>query len=799
MVLRRLKPLITPAILIIAILMGSCESDILINLEDDIKEQVYTAPGIPQVTSGAAVTNNRQPKWEWTIPSGATQIEYQLNTQTEGNWMQVEIDITSYTPDQPLEEGSYTLYVRARGGKNNGLLSPVSSFSITVDLSATEKPVITGLVITNNVTPTWTWTVPEGAVGFRYQIGGPLEGQWKTAALNNSSYTPLVHLFDGTHILYVQAVNYLGTWSESASFATQVDTNSPDPLTIYGDSETVDTQPTWSWSFSTSDSDVVGGRYSLDTTLVNQYNWVDFYDRNVTSFTPTAPLVDDTYYLSLQVRDAAGNLSDIRQKSIRVDTTAPVIGSGLVSDETPVKSKIWSWSSDDDPNAYYRYIIDTTAAAPASWGSAVWSKTSSATIGGVDGDYYLHVQAKDSLDNMGPVKTVKAVLQNIAPDAPVVSSEANYTTNRRPEWTWTVPDGAISFQYRLDDKLWTNSEGAISFVPGDYLTEGSHILYVKASNSLSDDGLWSAANSKTVVVDTVPPTVHAGNDISWTRTTANLEGFLEDDTTNVSAKWEQLSGSGTVVFDNSSNGSTTVTGPAGVESSYELQLTGTDQAANQSSDTLLFYWDDKAPAVGNSGAITITDVNSSSVTVSWTQATDLSTNADQLQYKVVYSTSDNISTVADAQLITDGRIIAMDWLGGTTSKQVLNLTSGLTYYFTVLVKDSLGNIGKYEVRSKALTGVGGFNLTLVSPDEADITFSESDDITVNQADSLTVSITETFDSYEWSLYGLDLSSETTNTVTISGASLEPGVHTLTFYGMKNGKLYSKNLTFTIIN
>ncbi|MDY6933645.1 MAG: hypothetical protein SVZ03_05400, partial [Spirochaetota bacterium] len=55
------------------------------------------------------------------------------------------------------------------------------------------------------------------------------------------------------------------------------------------------------------------------------------------------------------------------------------------------------------------------------------------------------------------------------------------------------------------------------------------------------------------------------------------------------------------------------------------------------------------PTPGFSGVITFTDIFSTSLTVNWTKASDLETAQSLLQYKLVRSLSNNITTVFDAE------------------------------------------------------------------------------------------------------------------------------------------------------
>jgi hypothetical protein len=88
----------------------------------------------------------------------------------------------------------------------------------------------------------------------------------------------------------------------------------------------------------------------------------------------------------------------------------------------------------------------------------------------------------------------------------------------------------------------------------------------------------------------------------------------------------------------------------------------------------------------------------SEIDISWVAATDETTAQSNLVYKFVYSPSNNISTLADAE--TNGTV-ALDFTANITSLTVLGFNSLMTYYFNVIVKDEAGNKIAYTSSSRA--------------------------------------------------------------------------------------------------
>lgn len=90
-----------------------------------------------------------------------------------------------------------------------------------------------------------------------------------------------------------------------------------------------------------------------------------------------------------------------------------------------------------------------------------------------------------------------------------------------------------------------------------------------------------------------------------------------------------------------------------------------------------------------STALTVTNKTAAAMTLSWA-ASDNSTATSSLTYKVLYSLSDNISTVADAE--ASGTIL-VDWTTNLLTTNLTSLSQVTPYYLTVLVRDAEGYTG----------------------------------------------------------------------------------------------------------
>ena len=104
------------------------------------------------------------------------------------------------------------------------------------------------------------------------------------------------------------------------------------------------------------------------------------------------------------------------------------------------------------------------------------------------------------------------------------------------------------------------------------------------------------------------------------------------------------------------------------------------------------------PTVG--AAISFASVTETGFTVNWGAATDAGTAQVNLQYRLVKaSTSAAINTVAEVDAIS-GADLLQDYTANDVTEAVTGLTAGTTYFFAVVVRDSVGNKSIYTPASQ---------------------------------------------------------------------------------------------------
>jgi hypothetical protein len=207
----------------------------------------------------------------------------------------------------------------------------------------------------------------------------------------------------------------------------------------------------------------------------------------------------------------------------------------------------------------------------------------------------------------------------------------------------------------------------------------------------------------------------------------------------------------------------------------------------------------QAPVPGGAGTLTLSGATASSIEVSWQKATDNVSAQSTLRYKVVRSTSDNVGTAALAEL--NGTPV-MDWTTDVSTASATGLSAGTLYYFNVLAKDEKDNTDAYVSGSQSTidgTGYLELTITVTTPQNETISFSQVDNFTVAVGATLTLAIGQSFDSYSWTLDGEAVAGQTTENVTIDCGTLAPGVHHLAAFVMKGGLLYSATVKFRVEN
>jgi len=513
-----------------------------------VVDDVGTVSG--SVTSGTP-TNDPLPTLNGTATPGDTINIYSGDTLlasvpvgTTGAW--------SYTPTQPLTDGTYTLTLSATDpAGNESLRSP--SFSLVVD-TVSLAPVITGAddnvgPVTGNVTsggstndntPTLSGTAEANSSVAIYE-GTKLLGTVTASGTGAWSFTPTVVLAEGTHTFTAIATDPAGNVSPaSGAYSLTVDMTPPaTPVIVSINDDVAGSTGLLVSGQITNDArpELTGTGVAGSTIHIldngNEIGTVVVGETGSWSFTPTVNLAEGAHDLRVSATDAAGNLSGTSPAfPIIVDTVAPLTPTVLtvVDDVGTLTGTLASGDVTNDARptftgsgevgATVRIFNDGTEIGSAVVNAAgSWTFTPTDPL--ADGLRTLTFNATDTAGNTGPTGgTFTLTVDTVAPAAPTIVSAADnvgpiqttitvsgqVTDDATPGLSGKADAGATVVIYdngAVAGTVLANGSGDWTFVPGTALANGSHTF--TASTRDAAGNLSEASAGFTLIVDTLKP------------------------------------------------------------------------------------------------------------------------------------------------------------------------------------------------------------------------------------------------------------------------------------------------------
>ncbi|MCU6668731.1 Ig-like domain-containing protein [Enterobacteriaceae bacterium H4N4] len=376
---------------------------------------------------------------------------------------------------------------------------------VTLYLDGSTTPL--GTVTADATTGAWTFPVggalSEASHSFTATatVGGQTSGQSPGATVTIDLTPPAAPTFGSV-------VDDVGTVSGSVTSGTP----------------TNDAQPTLNGTATPGD---VINIYSGNALLAS----VPVGTTGAWSYTPTLPLTDGTYTLTLSATDPAGNES-LRSSSFSlvVDTVslAPVIV-GADDNVGPVTGNVASGGSTNDNTPTLSGTAEANSSVAIYEGTKLlgtvtasntgaWSFTPTVVL--AEGTHTFTAIATDTAGNVSsPSGNYVVVVDMTPPATPVIVSinddvagstgllvSGQVTNDARPELTGT---GAIGSTVHILDNgneigtVVVGATGSWSFTPTVNLSEGAHDLRVSATDAAGN--LSGTSPAFPIVVDTVPP------------------------------------------------------------------------------------------------------------------------------------------------------------------------------------------------------------------------------------------------------------------------------------------------------
>jgi hypothetical protein len=244
----------------------------------------------------------------------------------------------------------------------------------------------------------------------------------------------------------------------------------------------------------------------------------------------------------------------------------------------------------------------------------------------------------------------------------------------------------------------------------------SFIAYDEATNPCNFPGPGGLLKVEYTLDNTAPTPTQPGGELAATSVT----------TTSLTLSWSQAGDVSSFIDYHVYRSTTELFGVANIESSatlietvlnnYSSNVTGLspsttyyfyivveDEAGNKAAyDTLTQATaapaDVTSPIPGNSGTLSATSITQTGLTLNWTIATDNTSSQANLQYLAYYSTSNNLSSVANVE--ANGTPVG-SYTSNINTKNITGLTTATTYYFNVIVKDEANNKAIYSTLTQA--------------------------------------------------------------------------------------------------
>ena len=353
-----------------------------------------TAPVAPAITDPATgfatrdtsvvLKGTTEPRTDVRIYDGGTFLDLaRIADEGGGTWELTVSDLT---------EGTHVFTAKAvdRAGNESPLSTAVS---VIVDRTAPAAPTVTGGGLTNDNTPTFTFTSEAGATFTCALDGGD--------PADCASPLTLPTVADGPHTLVVVASDAVGNASPAASVDFRVDTAAP-TVSITADPGVLTNDATPSFTFS-----------SPDATATLQCAVDQAPPATCTSPIELAALADGQHTFHVFARDPAGNVSE-DTRTFTVDTAAPAAAftsgpDGPTNDATP------TFAYTADAGAVIACTID---------GVAEQDCASPHTLAPLaDGAHTFRVTATDAAGNTREL-TRSFTVDTVAPTATITSGPA---------------------------------------------------------------------------------------------------------------------------------------------------------------------------------------------------------------------------------------------------------------------------------------------------------------------------------------------------------------------------------------
>ena len=296
---------------------------------------------------------------------------------------------------------------------------------------------------------------------------------------------------------------------------------------------------------------------------------------------------------SIEIPDFVTSFNDIPAGTYITGDCSSVVAAGGVSkydfvgeflnddSVTNVSPIVWSWTnpSSADNSVVVEYkVTDTLGAEEIFLPNDVSGGTLSKNVGS-QGDYTMEITWTKGADQITLGKTI--TYDSVAPVTPSNLTQVGTTTTNPPTWTWDPVADADTYQVQLDtDPVVTQTD--TSFTPDSPLSEGSHTLTVKAVDEAGNESVETTDNFD---IDTTAPVAPVFDSVTSPTTADPVWSWsdpLANEPAGTSVTYELTKPDGSTQDVTADiNTSTTYTVADSEPGTYEMKITVTDEAGNE--------------------------------------------------------------------------------------------------------------------------------------------------------------------------------------------------------------------------
>nr|WP_312026939.1 Ig-like domain-containing protein [Enterobacillus tribolii] len=515
----------------------------------------------------------------------------QISLDGGTTWIDLVVNGTgwSYTDGRTLADNAYDYTVRVIDAAGNvGATADQTVVIDTVAPDAAVKTITIDAINTDTGLSNSDFVTSDNSLAIRGQLGAALAADehaqisidggvtWIDVEVSglNWTYVDTRSLADGKYNYMVRVVDQAGNVGATASQVVTVDTVAPDAaktITIDGISD--DTGLSNS-DFVTRDTSLTLRGTLGETLMAGEHAQISL-DGGLTwqdvvvigtgwTFTDTRSLIDGTYTYHVRVVDQAGNVGQVAQKDVVIDTVSPESAKGIaitaISNDTgldnndfitsditlTIKGTLGALLANDE---YAQISVDggvtwTTVVVDAS--GLNWSYTDGRTL--TEGSHEYRVRVVDLAGNVGETSS-QVVLIDTTASAETITVDSISEDTGRSASDFITSDTSLTVKGSLGNPLAADEFVQVSvdngatwqfasvsgtqwtFVDGRTLTDGNHVYQVRIIDTAGNTG---TVVSQTVVVDTLDPIAEPGiasySDNVGDRTGTFDASYITDDT-----------------------------------------------------------------------------------------------------------------------------------------------------------------------------------------------------------------------------------------------------------------------------